>query len=139
MAATAGKAHNLVLDGGTITRAHAADLSAIEGGTVQVGANDAVAHFRRRGNAAAYLRVFNSGGQEGKWHGRVIAGLHRQSVPIDGPARQTRRRSGLESTEPQIQGKQASRQGVGWRLTVSPGRDPRLTLMDQPAQKGASG
>ena len=45
----------------------------------------------------------------------------------------------LSLTEPQIQGQQALRQAVGWRLTVSPGRDPRLTLMDQPAQKGASG
>ena len=78
-------------------------------------------------------------GEERERHRGLVAGLHLQPRPVDGPPVQPRRRAGLEPAEAQAEPKQALGQAHG-RAVADPARRPALLAeMDLAAQEGAGG
>ena len=112
------KAHDLVLDGGTVARAGALDRALVHGRAVDVLADDAVR--LRVGVGQVALRAV---GKRTVRHERergddLVAGLRLHLVKVDGALLDARRRAGLEPTQRDAQPAQRARQLHGGEQTL---------------------
>ena len=85
------------------------------------------------------LRVGDAGGEEGEWHGRVVACLHLQQVPSNAAAIEAGGRACLQAAEAQARVHQPVRKAKRRRLADAACRGLHLALMDDAAQEGARG
>ncbi len=139
MAVALAEFDDLVLDRGAIARPSTGDLAGIHRGTVNIRPDDVMGRRRGAGDATLDLGVRNSLGKDGKGLRRVLAGLHLQGFPVDGPAIKAGRGAGLEPPE----GKSGRFQGPGKThsgcLPDPAGRNLLLTDMDEASQEGPRG
>ncbi len=130
---------DLVLDRRAIARAPAIDLAGIHRRTMDIRPDDGVGGLGGPGDAALDLRVLDPGGQGRERLRRLIARLHIQRGPVDGPAIETGRRAGLQAAEGKADPLQRLGKPHRRRLPDPAGRDLLLADMDQAAQEGAGG
>ena len=104
MAVLIGKAYNLVLDGGAISRPLSRQLPAINRRFMQVFSNNLVGFRICIGNRTLYLRLDYRVGQVRKGLRFIITNLFFKTVPIDRPAIQTRGRARFEAAHIKPQG-----------------------------------
>ncbi len=89
----------------------------------------------RASNAALDLRILDPGGQRRKRLGGIIPRLHVDPPPVDGATVQTRRRAGLEPSQPEADPFQGPRKADRRCLPHAPGGHRLIADVDQPAQK----
>ena len=95
-----------------------------------------MARGRGAGDMANRLRHGNAVRQGGKGNRRVVALLHLQPGPVDGPPVQPRRGAGLQPPQPEAESLQRRRQPIGGRVAYAPGRNRLFAHMDKAAQEG---
>src|SRR5206468_6361323 len=94
-----GKAYDIVLDRGTITRSDPGDAARIHRRATEIGANARVRSRGRRRDVAGDLRCRDPVRYEGEWRRRIVAWLNLEPSPVDRPAVEPRRRPGLQPSE----------------------------------------
>ena len=129
--------NDLVLDRGTIARAAPRNRSGIHGRLTQIIRDDLVRRFRRPGNRTGDLGDSYRLGQKGERHRCLVGRLLFQRLPVDGRFPQTRRRTGLQPTHPQIEAVKRVRQADRWRFAGPARRNTFPTFVDETAQEGA--
>ncbi len=134
-----GEAHDLVFDRRAIARAGAFDLPGIERRAVEIVADQIMARRGGAGDMTRHLGRGDGAGQRRERFRRVVAGLRREALPIDGPAVQAGRRAGLQPAEMKAKPGQGLRQSKGGRLADPAGRRGGRADMDEPAQEGPGG
>ncbi len=103
-----GETDDFVLDGGAVARADTFDLTAIDGGLMQIIADDPVGIGGGFADPAGDLRIGDPLGKQAKRDGLGFAVIGGQIFPIDGGSRQAGRGAGFEATERQAEGAQAA-------------------------------
>src|SRR5262249_31261195 len=104
VARTVGKAHHLVLDGGTVARADAGNLSGIERRPVEIGTEDGmggVGRWEGAGEAAAHRGRADARCKNRQGYGWITARLQVETGPIDRLACEPGGCSGLEPPQAQ--------------------------------------
>ena len=99
-----GKLHDLILNAGAIPGSHAVDLARIQRRPVQIAADDLVGLRGGPGEVALVSVVQFTIRHEGEGNHRLVAGLGRHFVKVDGAHVHTGRGAGLEPAQlkPQI-------------------------------------
>ena len=116
------KAHHLVFDGGTVAGSRALDHAAVQGGAVQVGADDLVRPLVGVGEVAGGLLLRHAVGEEGKGVHVRVARLDLALGIVDGAPVHARGRSRLEAPDLKAKFDQIVCQFVGGGKAVRPAR-----------------
>ena len=98
MAGLVRKLYDLVLDRRAVPRTNTFNLSRVKRRLGDVGANRVVYLFGRVADVAVDLFLLETIRRKRKRHRYLIARLRFERVPVNGPAIEPRRRSGLEAT-----------------------------------------
>src|SRR5579864_6015065 len=114
MSLTLAEPDDFILDRGAVARANAFDLPGIHRRAMQICSNDRVGCNRGAGNVAWTLWCGDTGGQIGKWNGRIIPGLSLQTRPINRSPVKTRWGSGFQPPQGKTHALKRRRQPQGW-------------------------
>ena len=134
-----GELDRLVLDRGAIARAGSLDRAGVERREMQVLADHGVRALVGAGQPAQRLVQLEPLRPVRERHRRLVAGLRRDSVPVDRVAVEARRSPGLEpaALEPQLG------EALGERhrrvLPDAPAREPLRPDVNEPVQERAGG
>ncbi len=141
MAVLAGKAMDLVLDAGAVTRPYPFDHSGVHRRTIQAATDDVVGlAIGMRDPARQLLRVLFGTPQEGEHRHRIeIARLLVHHGEIDGASVDTRRRTRLQAALRQLELLQARRKRYRGRVTRTAASVVIQPHVDLPVEEGASG
>ena len=132
------KAHDLVLNRGTIPRPHPFDEAGIHRRTLEPRAYNLMGIRVGTGDMAHYLpRVLRRRSGKGEHRHRFVAGLRCQLAVIDRLAINARRRAGLEPGDAKWQLPQAGGERIGRRVAGPAALIVGQADMDAAAEKGA--
>src|SRR3954452_14231388 len=95
--------------------------------------------FGRAGDAAFDLRIRQARRHRTEWLRLIVARIGAQSVPVDRPAVQARRSSGLQAANRQSEAQERPRQADGRCFADSAGFSLLITDMDDTAEECPSG
>src|SRR6185312_14836231 len=123
-----GKSFHLVLDRRAVPRADTCDVAGMNGRTMQILPDEGMGHRRRVGHPAVDLWIGYMRRQRAEYLRFGIAGVRRQTLPVDGAAVQPRGRSGLEAAEREGKAVKGAGKANGGGFTDPAG--PRLAVAD---------
>ncbi len=139
MAGLVGETDHLVFDGRAVPGTAAEGAAAVDRRFPEPLGDDPVGLFSGPGHAASHLVLGDRRGHERKGRGRLVAGLHLQALPGDGPTVEARRRAGLEAAHRQTEGVEPIGQADRRRLSNPARGDAQIAAMDHALQEGAGG
>ncbi len=134
-----GELDDLVFDGWAIARADALDAARVHGRAVHVLADEAQRLRRGEGDVAADLRLHDLLCAEAEGRGIGVAGLLFERLPMDGPAVEARRRSGLESASAKAESAERFAEQDGGGLAAAAGGITLFAAVDEAVEKCAGG